>query len=104
MTRKRFVKLLMARGYSRDEANERAWEVVERGCSYELTYYEIVVGFSLLDSIPDFGAYISRCIEEFSAALPNMVRAISQMADATARLVGSHDAKLLLEALRNDQT
>ena len=104
MTRKRFVKLLMARGYDRDEANERALEVVESGGSYERAYTEIVISFKVLDMLPDFVAYISRCIYAFTAALPNIVQAISRMVEATAKFVAKQDPELLAKALRNGQT
>ena len=39
MTRKRFVKLLMARGYSRNEANSRASVVVSARLTYEQGYF-----------------------------------------------------------------
>ncbi len=40
MTRKRYVKLLMAKGYSRNEANAKAKVVVEKGGVYASEYYE----------------------------------------------------------------
>ena len=39
MTRKRYIKLLMAQGYSRNEAHEFAREVAKRGGSYHDDYY-----------------------------------------------------------------
>lgn len=41
MTRKRFVKLLMAKGYDRNEANGRADVCRECGFSYEAAYQAI---------------------------------------------------------------
>ena len=41
MTRKRFVKLLMAQGYSRNEANLYATRARVLGHSYETAYYLI---------------------------------------------------------------
>ena len=38
MTRKRFVKLLMAQGYDRNEANEKALCVQREGGSYKEAY------------------------------------------------------------------
>jgi hypothetical protein len=54
--------------------------------------------------LPDFPAYISHCIEAFSAALPNIVQAIRRMAEATAKFVAKQEPELLAKALRNDQT
>lgn len=48
MTRKRFIKLLMARGYSRNEAQELAQEGYE-GESYAEKYIKL----SLWQSLPD---------------------------------------------------
>lgn len=42
MTRKRFVKLLMSIGYSRNEANTEARAAVSRGISYEGKYLYII--------------------------------------------------------------
>lgn len=41
MTRKRFVKLCMARGHSRNEANLRAEAVVRAGVTYENGYFAV---------------------------------------------------------------
>lgn len=38
MTRKRFVKLLMSHGYSRNSANEIAWNAYYKDWSYEKYY------------------------------------------------------------------
>lgn len=38
MTRKRFIKLLMSHGYSRNNANEWAWNAYYKGWSYEDCY------------------------------------------------------------------
>lgn len=38
MTRKRFIKLLMAQGYSRNEADCLAWQAMANAYSYEEAY------------------------------------------------------------------
>ena len=38
MTRKRFVKLLMSQGITRNEANEKAKSYISNGFSYEKAY------------------------------------------------------------------
>lgn len=43
MTRKRFVKLLMGRGYSRDEANSKARAAVSAGVTYGQAYFAVRV-------------------------------------------------------------
>lgn len=50
MTRKRFVKLLMADGYSRNKANSIARETVAGGNTYELQLLLLRVG----NKFPDF--------------------------------------------------
>lgn len=41
MTRKRFVKLLMSRGYSRNEANSKAQAAVSAGVTYDAAYFAV---------------------------------------------------------------
>lgn len=43
MTRKRFVKLLMARGYSRNDANQAALTAISNGHTYEGVYFAVRV-------------------------------------------------------------
>ena len=104
MTRKRFIKLLMARGYERNEANERAWKVVADGGSYERAYAEIVVAHSLLDAIPNFVANVSSAIESFAAALPKLVQSISSFVNACIKATAASNRALLAEALQDRQT
>ena len=104
MTRKRFVKLLMARGYSRNEANKRAWDVVYDGGSYDRAYAEIVVACSLLDAIPDFVANVSSAIESFAAVLPKFVQSISRFVDACIKATATSNRALLEETLQDRQT
>lgn len=60
MTRKRFIKLLMARGYERNEANDIAWEVVADGDRYARKYAEITMAVYMLNELPDFvAAYLT---------------------------------------------
>lgn len=46
MTRKRFIKLCMARGYSRNEANELAREGVELYGAYSVLFVVTLAGSS----------------------------------------------------------
>lgn len=82
MTRKRFVKLLMARGFSRNQANQTAKVSMLRHGSYELAYIAWSLGIT---KVPD-------AFRNFSRALSNLVTA------ATARI------SELTEALHDNQT
>lgn len=68
MTRKRFVKLMMSKGYSRNEATETA-KLVQGDGSYVETYAAICV----LKSIPD----IHRVIEGFVDTMVRLVNAFT---------------------------
>lgn len=46
MTRKRFIKLCMARGYSRNEANELAREGIETYGAYSVLFMVTLLGSS----------------------------------------------------------
>ena len=43
MTRKRFIKLLMAQGYSRNEADCLAWQAITSAYSYEEAYTLVTI-------------------------------------------------------------
>ncbi len=73
MTRKRFVKLLMAQGYSRNDAREVAMSVIARKKSYADAYREIeeVSTFflpSLADTLERTVAAFSRLANAFGVA------------------------------------
>lgn len=72
MTRKRFVKLMMSKGYSRNEATETA-KLVQGDGSYAETYAAICV----IKSIPD----IQQTIERF---VDTTVRMMNAFADGVA--------------------
>ena len=51
MTRKRFVKLLMSRGYSRNEANQAALTAISDGHTYEGVYFAVRVNDGDTDAV-----------------------------------------------------
>jgi len=53
MTRKRFVKLMMARGYSRNEANALALVARYKGDSYEKAYRMATIIPDLVDRLTE---------------------------------------------------
>lgn len=75
MSRKRFVKLLMSRGYSRNDANTEAREAVSRGIPYDSRCLYILcekcglVPAGWLESIDD-------AVERLSQRISDMVRTI----------------------------
>lgn len=68
MTRKRFVKLLMAKGYDRNWANDMAMVVQEKGYSYEKAY-------RMATGIPDF-------VGNLAPAIVNLAETVSKLATA----------------------
>ena len=72
MTRKRFVKLLMAEGYSRNDANDIADEVLEDGYSYAEGY-----------------DHIARMLPLVQAMLPAVSDVVHQAVETIGRLAGA---------------
>lgn len=70
MTRKQFIKLLMAEGYSRNSANEIADEVLEDGFTYAEGY-----------------GHITRMLPLVKSMIPKMSDAITKMATAVGKAV-----------------
>lgn len=104
MTRKRFVKLLMSNGYSRNDANRVAMAVVSRGCTYDYEYFSILCKGSglpiaeFLEAIGDaavrmgqtadnlvrtFCEILPTIIEAITAAIPQVIAAIERIKQAT---------------------
>ena len=104
MTRKRFVKLLMSRGYSRNEANRMALAVVSRDGSYGCEYFSILCnmnGTTIAEFLGDIGdaavlmgqtadnlvrtfcEILPTIIEAITAAVPQVIAAIERIKQAT---------------------
>lgn len=81
MTRKRFVKLCMARGHSRNEANLIAEAVVRAGATYENGYFAVRL---------DDGD--SEAVEALHEACIKIVRGIKAIVEAAFRAVKAIDA------------
>lgn len=73
MTRKRFVKLMMAEGYSRNTANLMAWKAAAQGVSYQKTY--------------DAATGMSRLIKKLKKALVPVCEAAIKMGQAFAEVL-----------------
>ena len=96
MTRKRYIKLLMARGISRNEAQGCAREVVAEGISYQQDYDEIIGFAAQFDkseiAYQDAIAAIQRIVD---GGLPAFIEAIEKMVVAV-----SAGVKAFAEAFR----
>lgn len=71
MTRKRFVKLLMACGVSRNTANQEAREAVSRGVSYDKRMVD--------DAVRIIAECIPTIVEAINAAIPQVIANIERL-------------------------
>lgn len=78
MTRKRFIKLLMSKGYSRNDAAEMAAEVPGSGQSYLEAYIRADIYNRLVNVLPGMGEAVQRATE----ALAKIVQAFAAGMDA----------------------
>ena len=89
MTRKRFVKLCMARGYSRNEAQELALDARQKGHSY-------AEAMGIMDAsrvvLPQLAEYIAGAITEMgrvaAATAEGLVAALEAFSSAFKRAMG----------------
>lgn len=81
MTRKRFVKLLMAEGYSRNDANDIADEVLEDGFTYAEGY-----------------DHIARMLPLVQAMIPRVTDAIEKVTEAITRVATAAGKAVAAEA------
>lgn len=80
MTRKRFVKLLMAKGCSRNEANLRAREVVRAGDTYGYGYFAFRLESGNSEAIEDLKNIMDRAaqvVNQFIEAVLRIAKAIT---------------------------
>ena len=69
MTRKRFVKLLMAKGYDRNWANDMAMVAQKKGYSYEKAYRMATGIPDLADNLAPAIVNLSETVWKWSTAL-----------------------------------
>ena len=69
MTRKRYVKLLMARGYSRNDANLRAERALSRGRSFRQDYDCLLVGDGGMEGLLEGFEAVKRAFSAVAAAI-----------------------------------
>lgn len=87
MTRKRYVKLLMSHGLSRNEANLEAAAVAALGLSYEVDY----LVFTCAKNVPNIADSIAReaekTVQMIAEAFPSWIEAIMCVAEAIAEAI-----------------
>lgn len=64
MTRKRYVKLLMGHGYSRNTANLYADRALATGRTYRQDYNYRLVGISIVEGFREFAEAVKRVFSE----------------------------------------
>lgn len=64
MTRKRYIKLLMSRGYDRNEAQREAEQARKSGLSYREAYMKGCRWFTLTGSINNLGEHLQEQIRK----------------------------------------
>lgn len=82
MTRKRFVKLLMAEGYSRNSANTLADDVIADGYSYAEGYAHITRLLPLIEKMVD---PLADAVEKATEAICRFGNAVSAAASAAVQ-------------------
>lgn len=80
MTRKRFVKLLMADGYSRNKANRIARETVAYGDTYRLRLLLLRVGNEFPNvALPELKAAFDKVVDMMAKILPTVINTIAEL-------------------------
>lgn len=86
MTRKRFVKLLMARGRSRNEANQAALAAVCDGHTYDGIYFAVRVNDGDTEAVEAVRAACTRMAEVFTEWTNAMCEAVEKITAAIPSL------------------
>lgn len=84
MTRKRYKKLLMARGISRNEADACAREIVEDGDSYQADYDRMLAIETWMPggNYAEMAESVRRACDAIAEAAPGIIEAIARVAEA----------------------
>lgn len=82
MTRKRFVKLMMSRGYSRNEAKEVALSVMQSGKSYAEVYLNISSLYELPESMTVLSERINMAVNVICEGMRKLANAFAEGATA----------------------
>ena len=104
MTRKRFVKLLMADGYSRNKANSIAKQTVADGDAYGSRYWYLRLGNQFPDvALPELKAAIEEVINKLIEIIPAVVNAIEELRPVVVKLASQRLAVLQEEMEANHE-
>lgn len=101
MTRKRYIKLLMASGCDRNTAHAMARATIEDGDSYEQAYAEDAKVVALVASGCNIIAKLREAVESFAAALPDLVKWLADMIEAVTRQISQMEPEAFAEMMRN---
>lgn len=99
MTRKRYIKLLMASGCDRNTAHAMARETIEYGDSYAQAYAEDAKVVALVAS--GFTDRFLVAAESFVAATTDVVKEMSDMIEAVTRYISQMEQEAFAEMMRN---
>ena len=86
MTRKRFVKLLMSRGYSRNEANQAALTAISDGHTYEGAYFAVRVNDGDPEAVEAVREACERIAHAIIEAVKKVVEGSPSVAEAEKRI------------------
>lgn len=99
MTRKKFVKQLMAMGYSRNGADFVARACVNRGASYEQGLEWVKNGYRSRSYLDELGANLAKAMQPAVEAVAEFVRKFTAAVSAIDwEAVGKHAAELAATA------
>lgn len=86
MKRKRFVKLLMARGRSRNDATQAALDAVSNGHTYDGAYFAVRVNDGDPEAVEAVQAACTRVIEAITAISRAAIETAQKIAEAMPAL------------------
>lgn len=95
MTRKRYIKLLMASGCDRNTANAMARATIEDGDSYAQAYEEDAAVVALVAHGCDITARLQAVIEAFAASIPDFAKRLADAIEAVTRQISQMDPDTL---------
>lgn len=81
MTRKRFVKLLMSRGRSRNEANLAALEAASDGFTYEQLYFAVRYNDGdpeIVEAVEAMAERIAKVLADFAQTMRSVAQKIAE--------------------------
>lgn len=87
MKRKRFVKLLMARGYSRNDATQAALDAVSNGHTYDGVYFAVCVNDGDTEAMEAVREAVFAVCENITEIVAGWVSAISEFAQKIAEVM-----------------